>query len=65
MLTRATLILNLKELMLDLDRHYHTHLLAAFLQPVPAVPTIHAIFDALLYSIALTITNILAPQLSG
>lgn len=57
----SSLVLDLKELMPDLDRHYHKHLSASFLQPVPAPPTLPEMFDARLYSIALTITNILAP----
>lgn len=31
----SSLILDLKELMPDLDKHYHTHLLVALLQPGP------------------------------
>ena len=55
----TTLILDLKDLMPELDRHYHHHLLVALLQPNPQPITATDIIDQFLYCLALTITNIL------
>ena len=58
----TTLVLDLKDLMPELDRHYHTHLLVAHLQPIPTPPTLLEIIDQFLYCLALTITHILTPS---
>ena len=57
----TSLILDLKDLMPDLDRHYHHQLLVAMLQSNPPHTTPYIVVDQFLYSLALTITNILTP----
>ena len=57
----TSLILDLKDLMPDLDRHYHHQLLVAMLQPNPPHITPFIVVDQFLYCLAITITNILTP----
>ena len=57
----TSLILDLKDLMPDLDRHYHHQLLVGMLQPNPPHITPIIIVDQFLYCLAITITNILTP----
>ena len=57
----TSLILDLKDLMPDLDRHYHHQLLVAMLQPNPPHLTPFIVVDQFLYCLAITITNILTP----
>ena len=57
----TSLILDLRDLMPDLDRHYHHQLLVAMLQPNPPHITPFIVVDQFLYCLAITITNILTP----
>ena len=57
----TSLILDLKDLMPDLDRHYHHQFLVALFQPNPPHVTPYIIVDQFLYCLAITITNILTP----
>ena len=57
----TSLILDLKDLMPDLDRHYHHQLLVAMLQHNPPHITPFIVVDQFLYCLAITITNILTP----
>ena len=57
----TSLILDLKDLMPDLDRHYHHQLAVSLFQPHLPQLTPYIIVDQFLYSLALTITNILNP----
>ena len=57
----TSLILDLKDLMPDLDRHYHHQLLVAMLQPNPPHITPFIVVDQFLYCLAIAITNILTP----
>ena len=59
----TSLILDLKDLMPDLDRHYHHQLLVAMLQPNPPHITPFIVVDQFLYCLAITITNILTPPI--
>ena len=57
----TSLILDLKDLMPDFDRHYHHQFLVALFQPNRPHVTPYIIVDQFLYCLAITITNILTP----
>ena len=58
----SSLTFDLKALLPELDRRFHTYLIAGLCHPEgPAVLTAGLIFNSLLYTMAGTITDILAP----
>ena len=58
----SSLTFDLKALLPELDRRFHTYLIAGLCHPEgPAVLTTGLIFNSLLYTMAATITGILAP----